>query len=264
MLFRSFYFIYSLTNSRNNKRYIGYTNDLNRRLFDHLTQLSLGQHPNLKMQKDYKEEDFTIEILATYLNKDNDFVAEKEKEFIIQYDSFKNGYNQTAGGERQGQKNNNEQLLSACFILQHYEHSGVVVQKLFGMSESATLRLKNGQAHIHILSIVRNMSEETVSEMKEQCERDYNITEEIKQHRETVTLKSRGLDRTTVLQIIAVTNNRLRMGGRIERQLGMANQHTSRIKRGLRYREYYDEYMGMSDKDKNLWLESGLKRFNIE
>lgn len=264
MVYNKFYFIYSITNSRNNKRYIGYTNDLNRRLFDHLTQLSLKQHPNLKMQRDYNEEDFSIEVLATYLNKDNEFVAEREKEFISKYDSFKNGYNQTAGGERQGQKNNDQQLLNACFILQHYEHSGVVVQKLFDMSESATLRLKNGQAHIHILNIVRNMSDETVAEMKEECERDYDITKAIAEHREKVTLKSRGLDRTTVLQIIAVTNNRLRMGGRIERQLGLASQHTSRIKRGLRYREYYDEYMQMSDEDKNLWLESGLKRFNIE
>lgn len=64
--------------------------------------------------------------------------------------------------------------------------------------------------------------------------------------------------------IYSLTNNRLRMGATIERHLGLASQHTSRIKRGLRYREYYDEYMEMSDEDKNLWLESGLKRFNIE
>ena len=72
MIYNRFYFIYSLTNSQNQKRYIGYTNDLNRRLFDHLTQLELGQHPNKKLQEDYKEEYFEIEVLATYVNKDND------------------------------------------------------------------------------------------------------------------------------------------------------------------------------------------------
>lgn len=264
MIYNRFYFIYSLTNSQNQKRYIGYTNDLNRRLFDHLTQLELGQHPNKKLQEDYKEEYFEIEVLATYVNKDNDYIAEKEKDFIKRYNSFIEGYNQTSGGEKQGQKNNSQQLLDACFILQHYENSGVVVQKLFNMSESAVLRLKNGGAHIHILQIVKTMSSDNIAKMKEQVERDYNISEEVKVHRDTVTLKARGLDRATVLQIIAVTNNRQRMGGKIERHLGMANQHTSRIKRGLRYREYYDEYIKMSDQDKNLWLESGLKRFNIE
>ena len=47
-MYNQFYFIYSIVNTENNKRYIGYTNDLNRRLYDHMTQLELNQHPNLK------------------------------------------------------------------------------------------------------------------------------------------------------------------------------------------------------------------------
>ena len=61
-MYNQFYFIYSIVNTENNKRYIGYTNDLNIRLYDHMTQLELNQHPNLKMQQEFKKENFKIEI----------------------------------------------------------------------------------------------------------------------------------------------------------------------------------------------------------
>jgi len=263
-MYNQFYFIYSLTNTKNGKRYIGYSNDLNRRLFDHWTQLKLNQHPNKILQKDFTEEDFKIEILETFINVDNDFISKFEKEVILKYDSFNNGYNQTPGGEKQGQKNNNDILLSVLFILTHYENSGVVVQKLFKMSESAVLRLKNHQSHLHIYEIVKNMSKETISNMKEECEREYDISNAIKTHRSEVTLGSRKLDRETVLQIISVCNNRQRVGGIVERHLGLASQHSSRIKRGLRYREYYDEYLKMAEEEKGQWLISGLERFRLE
>ena len=42
----NFYFLYYLLNTKTNKGYIGYTNDLNRRLYDHVKALNEGVHPN--------------------------------------------------------------------------------------------------------------------------------------------------------------------------------------------------------------------------
>ena len=264
-MFNQFYFIYSITNIKNHKRYIGYTNDLNRRLYDHWTQLILKQHPNNLLQQEFNEENFTIEVLQTCININNHDIAELEKEFIKKYNSFKDGYNQTQGGEISTLRNNTEdKLLEAAFILKFYDNSSPVVQKLLDMSESSVLRLKNKQTHLHIHNIINNMNEDTINNFKDELEVKYNLNELLDTHKKDVTYHSRSLTREDVLQIIAVCNNRERVGATVERFLGLANQHTSRIKRGLRYKEYYNEYNNMSDSEKNEWLESGLKRFNIK
>lgn len=47
-MYNQFYFIYSIVNTENNKRYIKYTNDLNRRIHDYMIQLELNQAPKFK------------------------------------------------------------------------------------------------------------------------------------------------------------------------------------------------------------------------
>ena len=74
MVYNKFYFIYVIKNVDKGWEYIGYTNDLNRRLFDHLTQLDLNQHPNEAMQSDYNKYTFVVEVLDTHVNKSNYFI----------------------------------------------------------------------------------------------------------------------------------------------------------------------------------------------
>ena len=126
-----FYYIYSIVNVKNGKRYIGYTNDLDRRLYDHFKQLDLGIHPNPKMQDEFNKEDFKIEILESFIQVSVQEVAQRERYWIEKYDSFRNGYNQTGGGEISTKKVNKDEKFDMIFILRYYPNSSVVVQKLF-------------------------------------------------------------------------------------------------------------------------------------
>lgn len=261
-MYNQFYFIYSIVNTENNKRYIGYTNDLNRRLYDHMTQLELNQHPNLKMQQEFKKENFKIEILETFINISVQEIANIEKEYIKKFNSFENGYNNTKGGEISSKTPPND-VFDIIFILRNYEYSSPVVQKIFNISESAALRMKNKETYLSLQKVIDDLSEEEKEKQKIILEEKYNISKKIKEHREKVTLSSRRLDRETVLQIIVACNQLNRVGGKIERALGLPNQHTSRIKRGLRYKEYYEEYLKFSEEEENFWLEKAKKTFNL-
>lgn len=264
-MFNDFYFIYSITNTKNNKRYIGYTNNVKRRLYDHFTQLNLNQHPNKKLQEDYDPKTFKAEVLEVFINLSTKEIVEIEKQYIEKYESYTNGYNQTKGGEYNTKKQifTDDYLFEIIFILRHYEYSCPVIQKMFDISESAVLRMKNKQTYISMQQIVDQVSEEKKEEIKKKLEEKYQIQEKIDQHRKEVTLKSRGLDRDTALQIIVACNNIPKIGAAIERKLNLPNQHTSRIKRGLRYREYYDEYLKFSEEETRQWLDKAKISFNI-
>ena len=215
-MYNQFYFIYSIVNTENNKRYIGYTNDLNRRLYDHMTQLELNQHPNLKMQQEFKKENFKIEILETFINISVQEIANIEKEYIKKFNSFENGYNNTKGGEISSKTLSND-IFDIIFILRNYEYASPVVQKIFNISESAALRMKNKETYLSLQKVIDNLSEEEKEKQKIILEEKYNISEKIKEHREKVTLSSRRLDRETVLQII-VACNQLRAKHKRERR----------------------------------------------
>lgn len=263
----NFYFLYYLLNTKTKKGYIGYTNDLNRRLYDHLKALDEGVHPNQKLQEDYEDNVIEIRILETYLNKDNSFICNREKELIKKYDTYNRGYNQTEGGETQANTRvyTEDSIFKAYALLNFYPNiSSAIIQEVFGMSESGVLRLKNRQAHLTITKLFEALDPNRKEELKKELDAEYDMTNRIKVHNETVTYKTRGLDRETVLQIIAVGNNIPKKGAHMERQLGLASSHASRIIRGVRYKEFYNEYMNMSSEDKNFWLQKGLSFFHLD
>jgi group I intron endonuclease len=89
------YIIYKLT-FKNNKSYIGLTNDLNGRIYEHCR--------SAKLEKQYKISRavrkyglFSVEILENNLTADEAKIAEVE--FISSYNTYKTGYNMTLGGD---------------------------------------------------------------------------------------------------------------------------------------------------------------------
>ena len=94
------YYIYKIENLINHKKYIGLTNNKERRRARYFTDLKRNQHDNSFLQKEfniYGEENFifTIEFEGDITSEE---ISNKEKEFIKFYDSYKNGYNQNEGG----------------------------------------------------------------------------------------------------------------------------------------------------------------------
>lgn len=91
--------IYKITNTINNKVYIGKTSykDPLKRWKEHLRDYkkeSESKRPLYNAFKKYGPNAFTFEVIATSCNPEED-----EKLYIIQFNSFEYGYNATRGGD---------------------------------------------------------------------------------------------------------------------------------------------------------------------
>lgn len=91
--------IYSITNIKNNKKYIGYSIDIKRRWQTHKRDLKNNKHENEHLQNAYNlygESNFIYEIVELC---SIDEIKEREMYWIKHYDSKKNGYNMSDGGD---------------------------------------------------------------------------------------------------------------------------------------------------------------------
>lgn len=92
------YTIYKATNKINNKNYIGFDSNFPSRISGHKRSYLNYDYKFYRAIRKYGWESFEWEIL--YQSKDrNHTLKEMEQYFITDYDSFRNGYNSTLGGE---------------------------------------------------------------------------------------------------------------------------------------------------------------------
>lgn len=94
------YFIYKITNIINNKIYIGQTNNPSLRWSQHKSNAKYNRNEQIVTRaiSKYGESNFTFEVIASCLSKDN--VDKSEEDIICQYDSRnpEKGYNVASGG----------------------------------------------------------------------------------------------------------------------------------------------------------------------
>lgn len=92
--------VYKITNIQNKKSYIGYAKDIEERWKAHkyraFHQSKEYEKTLYRAFRKYGLENFKFEVLMLC---DEDSLAKKEIEFIAKYDTYKNGYNETTGGE---------------------------------------------------------------------------------------------------------------------------------------------------------------------
>jgi len=92
--------IYKITNTRNNKVYIGYTTrNVDIRFEEHIRS-ALKERSTYKISnaiRKYGKESFICETI--YQSLDLDHIRSIEDHFINEYNSFKNGYNSARGGQ---------------------------------------------------------------------------------------------------------------------------------------------------------------------
>lgn len=95
--------IYRFRNKINNKSYVGQSLTIGKRIREHLCALNNPSHQYLihKSIIKYGIDSFEIEILSTFEKKGDikNILNLAEQIYIDFYDSFKNGYNLTAGGD---------------------------------------------------------------------------------------------------------------------------------------------------------------------
>lgn len=96
-------YIYKLTCNITGKVYIGKTLDVDRRMLQHSKITPKYSHHLANAIKKYGIESFTEEVIFEVESEDravlNTALSNAEKTYIKQYNSYKNGYNSTIGGE---------------------------------------------------------------------------------------------------------------------------------------------------------------------
>ena len=91
--------IYKITNKLNNHSYIGLSTKVEERWKYHQSPYNQQRESYKSLYKAFKKygiENFTFEILEECSIEE---LGEKEKYYITKYDTYKNGYNMTTGGE---------------------------------------------------------------------------------------------------------------------------------------------------------------------
>ena len=134
------YYIYKIQNLINHKKYIGLTNNIQRRRSRHFTDLKCNKHDNSFLQKEYNiygAENFIFNI-EFQGDISAEQIGEKEKYYIKFYDSYKNGYNQNEGGNF-GPSNGGSHLIQSdifniCAALEFCSRPGGVLSKMFNVS----------------------------------------------------------------------------------------------------------------------------------
>lgn len=92
------YSIYKLVNQQTGKCYIGYTQDILRRMDDHKTSSVKKRNKLYNAVRKYGWDSFVCELLYQSLDG-NHCLNVMEPHFIREFDTFNNGYNSTLGGE---------------------------------------------------------------------------------------------------------------------------------------------------------------------
>lgn len=90
-----FYIIYKITNTKNNKIYIGITSEsLQHRFNGHVRKANIGSTSNFhKAIRKYGKESFSKEILYSFETEDKKYAYSIEQKYINDFNSVKIGYN---------------------------------------------------------------------------------------------------------------------------------------------------------------------------
>ena len=144
-------YIYKIENLLNHKKYIGQTNDPKRRFKEHKNMSENGSNVKILYLaiKKYGIENFSFEIIEK-----TPYYNEREKYWISHYDSFRNGYNMTEGGENPPVlakenhpmcKHTQEDIDKIIFLLKNTKTSVKDIAKIMNYNVSSINRINIGE-----------------------------------------------------------------------------------------------------------------------
>ena len=150
------YYIYKIENLINHKKYIGLTNNVQRRRARHFTDLRCKRHDNSFLQKEfikYGQDNFSFEVVYQG-DITCEEIGEKEKEYIKYYDSYLNGYNQNEGGNfgpsNGGSHLTKSDIFNILSALEFMSRPGQILANMYDVTRTTISRIKKGENHCEI------------------------------------------------------------------------------------------------------------------
>lgn len=248
------YYIYKIENLINNKKYIGLTNNIQRRRNRHFTDLRCNRHDNSFLQKEvniFGLDNFSFEIIFQG-DINSDEIGEKEKYYIKLYDSYLNGYNQNEGGNfgpsNGGSHLTQSDIFSICSALEFCSRPGAVLANLFGITTTTVSRIKKKENHCQIIDQYYNLPiEERKAIYQIFC--DSINFKEIKAH-QTILNSKRKLTQEQVFMIYANEEFKIVPKKHLCYKFGVASNTIYTILKQQSYQDYWLDYQKITDDEK--------------
>lgn len=250
------YYIYKIENLQNHKKYIGLTNNIERRRSRHFTDLRCHRHDNSFLQKEYDifgSESFSFEIV--YQGECNsEEISQKEIEFIEKYDSYYNGYNQNKGGNF-GPSNGGSHLIKSdifniCAALEFCSRPGAVLARMFNITTTTVSRIKHKVNHCEVIAEYDKLPlEERKAIYKIFCDSSDFYNQKIHQ---TILKGKRTLSQEQVFMILANEEFKVTTKTYLLNKFNLSSSNIIYgVLNGQTYKDYYAEYNKLSVEDKN-------------
>lgn len=259
------YYIYKIENQINHKKYIGLTNNINRRKYRHFSDLRTHNHDNKFLQKEadiYGLDNFSFEVVFSG-DVNYEEISEKEKYYIALYDSYKNGYNQNEGGNfgpsNGGTHLTEQDIYNILATLEFMTKPGQVLADIFEVSRTTISRIKRGENHSQYKEKYNSFSDEKRQEIFNTFAKDINLFE-----RKAITSKINSKRQLTKEQVFMILANeefgRILTVDDITILMGVKSSGTIYgILKHETYLDYIIEYNQLSESEKKQ-LASSLRK----
>ena len=172
-------YIYQIINKVDGKRYVGQTIDIERRKKQHLTKLQNNTHPNIKLQQAWNEwgqESFYFDYEEF---EDSAILDKKEIETIEKFDSFKNGYNMTPGGQNGGTRSKLS-YSEYCFVYYGCQWQGMTekIGKYLKVDSACISSILREKSYKNYLEMSKELTQTEIQEIQNHFREVFNIPED--------------------------------------------------------------------------------------
>lgn len=245
--------IYCLFNLHNNKYYIGSSNKISKRIWEHFYSLENGQHYNSHLQKSYNKypEKFTAFVLEDVC--DLSILLEREQFWIDKLEAYdpQKGYNISPSvNGTQGYRHTNEAKIkmSIAKLGKNHHNYGKALsestKKRIGDGNRGKVRTDEHKQKLREINLGKTLSEEVKSKISESGKKRFRSKDEL--DRVAKMNSKKVYQYATDLSLINVFES----CAEAERELGYKRQFIYRVCRGIRntYKGFIWSYTPLNNK----------------
>lgn len=242
-------YIYYIKNLSNSKFYIGLTENPKRRKTRHFSDLRNNKHDNNHLQNSfnkYGEGNFEFKIIHKEFCAP-DRISELEKEYIIKYNSYTDGYNMNQGGfDNNGFVSmfSKDDVFNILATAKYVNMSGTYLSEIFNTTSASISRVLNGYTRPEYKIEFEMLSDEEKFIIYKNFDKKYNILDSV-QHR--LSSPTRIFPDEHYFYILAYNDQHKRRSPMMASVLKCCPSTIRLFIRGLTNKDIHTKYKEMSD-----------------
>lgn len=248
------YSVYKITNKINGKEYIGLTNNYDRRLKRHWSDLKRGVHENSFLQKEWEQygaDNFFHTLLESEISEEN--ISEKECLWIKIFDTYHNGYNQNEGGNfgpsNGGSQLTKKEIFQILSVVKFQKKPGEVLGSIFGVSRTTISRIRKGVNHLKYKIEFDQLDVEDQKQIFQSCIDEFNIVCRVEESNKLEN--KRRLTKQQVFEIYVNHEEKILSRTKMAKRIGVKSTNTLIcVEKGVTYKNYRNEYNNLNTNEK--------------